>query len=605
MVSSGASREDQIGRLSIHGLSVFAAAVWLVPAPAVIAAADARDELKAAIAKIDVKLYEQSLADVRAWLDARIRESGDFGVYSFGWSSVRIRGNTAQVDLNRGAHADAAAQFFRAYEMLGDRKYLEAGLKTADFYMQVQQAAGNFPCGAAIQRGGKAKAAGGKHPPHVARLEDGYQFRPFCLLLYAWRLTGERKYLDSAKRYGELVTSRIQHPVWGWCPDHYDTKNKTGYDKRRTRHGTSGVAGGGSYSDYATTDGFRASVIMYHATKNTRYLARSAHVGKWLFATQLGKGKARGWADNYDSRNQPVVARNFEGKTIDPRNFNRFAGPLLTWIYAMTGRERYRKLFEETYTWMRSVEKPRGWAAEYTYDGRAAWTQNYKTYEYDKPETWPKPIMHVGTDGKRPLYGRSKVQLDDSGIVHGVLAEGGREAFGKWYRGSIRYNEQQYLAARLAAARRSIDADLAVTLQSLENKGVEGSIKGKYLQRVRIRPAAPDCPKLPKVDSIGRGGLTRQSWHGPHTWTEPYRPPLGWAAWQYVWDVRLALGKIDADTAASGGRGMENQHSWESWDMMGDWTTRCIKVQDWMNVPLKQDAGAPADRRHQAGGDQP
>ena len=213
--------------------------------------------------------------------------------------------------------------------------------------------------------------------------------------------------------------------------------------------------------------------------------------------------------------------------------------------------------------------------------------------------------MHVGTDGKRPLCGRGKVQLDDSGIVHGVLASIGRDALRNWYSAPTRYNRQQYLAARLAAARRSIGADLAVTLQSLENKGVEGGIKGNYLQRVRIRPAAPDCPKLPKVDSIGRGGLTRQSWHGPHTWTEPYRPPLGWAAWQYVWDVRLALGKIDAETAASGGRGMENQHSWKSWDFMGDWTTRCIKVQDWMNVPLKQDAGAPADRRHQAGGDQP
>ncbi|MHC4560080.1 MAG: hypothetical protein ACYS80_22560 [Planctomycetota bacterium] len=33
--------------------------------------------------------------------------------------------------------------------------------------------------------------------------------------------------------------------------------------------------------------------------------------------------------------------------------------------------------------------------------------------------------------------------------------------------------------------------------------------------------------------------------------------PYGWAQWQFVWDVRLALGKIDADTAARGGLGVQ------------------------------------------------
>ena len=54
--------------------------------------------------------------------------------------------------------------------------------------------------------------------------------------------------------------------------------------------------------------------------------------------------------------------------------------------------------------------------------------------------------------------------------------------------------------------------------------------------------------------------LDAQAWHGPHTWKEPYRPPFGWASWQYVWDARVATGLIDAKAGAWSGRGMENIH---------------------------------------------
>jgi len=49
-------------------------------------------------------------------------------------------------------------------------------------------------------------------------MEDGYQFRPFALLMHAHRLTGEKKYFEGAKKLADLVTQRIQHPEWGWCP---------------------------------------------------------------------------------------------------------------------------------------------------------------------------------------------------------------------------------------------------------------------------------------------------------------------------------------------------------------------------------------------------
>ena len=543
-------------------------------------------ELAAVLTKIDRTLLEQNEQDIRAWLDARIAATGDFGVYSFGYTSVQVKGDTAKVDLNRGALADSAAQFIRAYEMLGERKYLDAALKTADFFLQVQQPAGHFPTGATIERGGKATASVGKSPLEVVRMEDGIQFRPFALLLHAHRLTGEKKYFDAAKKLADLVTQRIQHPEWGWCPTEFDTRIEGSAEKQKESSGVYGVRGGGSYSDACTTDGFRISVIMYHATGDRNYLKRSAQLGKWLFATQLGKGEVRGWADNYNSKNEPVPARNFEGLSIDPRNFNRYIATLLTWFYAMTGDEKYGKLFMESYTWLKAQEQPDGWAAEYSYEGLPVWSQDYKTYRYDQPQTWPEKLMHVEVRDGKPWYNRVKVQMDDSKIIHDLIQKGGLETLVQWHKSPVQLSDEQYLAARLAAAKRCTDEQLTVPLQNLIEPAKQTSIQANYLERVRLRLAAPDAKGLPPSDSIGRKEMTRQSWHGPHTWAEPYHPPFGWASWQYVWDARLALGLIKADTIASGGRGLEIMHLWPAWDVMGDWTTRCIKVENWLNVPL-------------------
>jgi len=58
-----------------------------------------------------------------------------------------------------------------------------------------------------------------------------------------------------------------------------------------------------------------------------------------------------------------------------------------------------------------------------------------------------------------------------------------------------------------------------------------------------------------------------------------------------VWDVRVALGKIDADTAAWGARGMESGEAslgcFPAWDCIGDWSTKAVEVEDWTDIPLK------------------
>ncbi len=86
--------------------------------------------------------------------------------------------------------------------------------------------------------------------------------------------------------------------------------------------------------------------------------------------------------------------------------------------------------------------------------------------------------------------------------------------------------------------------------------------------------------------------MSRQVWR-PNPGRSPYKPTWGWATWQYVWDVRLALGKIDAATADAGGRGLEAEGPpttfFEPWDVRGDWTTRALEVENWLDIPFRDE----------------
>jgi len=548
-------------------------------------------QLKRLLSRIDIKLYEQSEADIRAWLDARMKKYEKFGIYPYlqGWPMQR-KGDRYLIALKPGGYADSAAQFFRAYEMFGDKKYLDAGLRTVEFYLKVQQPQGHFPMQAYIYNDGRVVAGGDLYTPGVARIQDGYQFRPFALLLYAYKLTGNKTYYDAAKRCAD-VSVQFQHPETGSCPDYVDFDeispslpvSKADLEKYNR-----------SYNDFATTDPMRMTIMMYHLTGDKKYLKRTAKIGQWMFDTQMGQESVRGWCQQYGQNNEPISARAFEGAVISPRVFNRFTGPMLTWFYTATGKDRYLNLLKESYDWLRSVEKPDGWAYQYLPDGSEVFTWKTEVYRYDKPETWPKKVQKSEYEGENAYetwgkYRRNKVQLYDTDKILKILNSGGLAALKKWYTGPTNFTSEQYLKVRLAAARRVTDENFEVVLEGgKKSLGLNGSIKGKFLQRVRKRWARPFGFSIP-WRSNGRKGLFRQSWPPIHDATGcPYRPPIGWAQWQYVWDVKLALGLIDPDTAATGGRGLQAMHYYEPWDVMGDWTTRAVEVEDWLDIPLAE-----------------
>ena len=580
-------------------IKLAASAIAFICATQTLATPHREAELEELLQRIDHKLYEESVSDIRNWVKARIAKYGDFRAYPYGGEGLfnapstkdgsAIAVDVAKLFFARGAFADGAAQIFRAYEMLGDKEFLEAGLAAADLFLDVQQPTGHFPMIVTVTRSKEVTF----HDTASVRIQDGYQFRAFALLLYAYKLSGDKKYFEGAKRCADLILS-IQNPLNGSCPDQHELSET----KPKTTSGNRGVFVGGSYNDFATTDPMRMSVMMYHLTGETKYLERTAKIGQWMFDTQLGVGrpgfpfKVRGWCQQYGPKNEPIGARSFELPHINPRTFHRFVGPMLTWFFGMTANERYLRLLTESHLWYESIEhsdddsRGGGWALNYLADGTEVFVTDGKTYRIDEPNTWPS--------GFQPRYYRSKFSLKESERILRILNRTGLEGLREWYRGPTKYTHEQYLDARIAAARRCLDEDLEVPLLFLgwtrfypRDIGLHNPPKGKYLNRVRQRFMRPDAPWLPRQGARNRSGVDRQAWFSIHApLSARYRPPFGWAQWQYVWDVRLARGDIDTDTAASGGRGLEAMRHYERWDVMGDWTTRAVEVGDWMDVPL-------------------
>ena len=156
-------------------------------------------ELKELLRRMDVAAMmltgrrEHNLGDrvaqaIRSWLDSQIpRIPDDYA----GGDAAKLR--------------QAAIGFFRAHEILGDKKYLEAGLTCADRILRKQLPRGHW--------------AYGNKGNDMMRIQDGFVTRPFWIMLYAHKLSGDKKYLESARRAADVLLS-AQSNAGGW-PDQW------------------------------------------------------------------------------------------------------------------------------------------------------------------------------------------------------------------------------------------------------------------------------------------------------------------------------------------------------------------------------------------------
>jgi len=268
-------------------------------------------ELKDLLARIDMELVNKCEADIRAWLDERaaepLKKPGWEKDYAKDWS---IYTHVTLKHLNTGS-----ALFFRAYEIWGDKKYLEAGLKRVEVFLRDQAPRGNW---------GQNRINDGRY----ARIQDRFQDQPATILLYAYKLTGDEKYFESAKRCADLMLTLQRPDSGGWG----DQWMFDGAPRVKT-----GVVYGTSHNDSATTAQFVLMVMMYHITNDKKYIANLHKLGPHIEDANIGVGEVVGWSEQYNDGAKPIRARQYEIEICYPSSLNRSMGPLLTWLYLMDG----------------------------------------------------------------------------------------------------------------------------------------------------------------------------------------------------------------------------------------------------------------------------
>jgi len=555
-------------------------------------------ELDELLAEIDMELINKCEADVRAWLDQRAARVLKHEDWRQDWSFYH-RGSMWHL-------AFGAATFFRAYEIWGDRKYLEAGLRRADVFLRDQDPRGNWR---------KNMANDGRY----CRIQDKFQDAPFFIMLYAYKVSGDKKYFESARRCADLLLT-LQRPDsggWGdqWLFDGAPLVN-------------SGVIHGTSHNDSATIAPLTMMVMMYHMTKEKKYVANLHKLGPHIARTNLGEGDIVGWAEAYSDGGNPQRVRQYEIEICYPSSLTRSIGFLLTWLYLIDGNEAHMDLMKKAYATLEKIRqhdlKAENWKcwravkdAHRETNGPGQWYHpgfphaflpdgsnwgrilGFAMYPYypvtpEMRKQWGR-FIHSNTNGD--LYqwaegvsaGRNPPQtLGSSGAgnslvqVRRALLEhkrGGREALLQYYTGPVKYTPDQYLQARLDAANRALD-ERNVRLAAMHDRGIH---------------SLPDCASL--VKPKGR-------WYGPkeskwgHAYEdkimhEQYPGSTAWYQWQLVYDTLLARGKIDADAAARGGRGMEAWMSMmshlDSWDVLGPYDMQVFEVENHFDVPIEGD----------------
>jgi len=135
------------------------------------------------------------------------------------------------------------------------------------------------------------------------------------------------------------------------------------------------------------------------------------------------------------------------------------------------------------------------------------------------------------------------VSFGTAGLRLGVRWRSGNEGLLRYYTGPTKYTPDQYLQARVDAAKRVLDPR-NVRLASHE-RGIRSVEDCGHLLGLKIRWYGPKKTKWGKAyeEYINRDG----KWPGH----------AGFYQWQLVYDAMIAQGRIDADTAAGGGRGMD------------------------------------------------
>ncbi len=552
-------------------------------------------EMRETNAWADPKMAERVEAEILTWLDAQIQNIPE-----------------KYAEANVHPLRTGAVGFFRAYEIFGLKKYLEAGLKRADIILSAQWPKGHWPWGSRLGE-------------NFVRIQDGFNNEPFWIMLYAYKLSGDKKYFESARRCADVLLS-LQRSNGGW-PDQWSFNGRSS--------GHSGVMHGVSFNDNATNSCVPMMVIMYHITADKKYITGLSKLGKFIAKSKMGEGMVVGWCEQYNDEGNPIRARQYEIELPYPRALTRGVGPLLIWLYLMDNDEAHMDLLRSAYAWHEHVRqeeiKPqilaqwktmsRSWSPShhsmtqnYLMEYRPGWPDAYlpdgsnwgrvlsfrlmpwnrvtpgqkKKYDHFIDHSWPsvEELARMASVNQAPPRGynmyvhcHSSIGNSLSEIRRALLEHkrGGRAGMLKYYSNPTEYSPDQYLQARIDAAKRVLD---------LRNRRMAYPFSNS--------PGYTGMASMNDFSFLGSKGR----WYGKTgtKWGAAFQnvypsANVTWYQWQFVYDMKLAYGEIGAEAAARGGRGFEtvaSQTHLDSWDVLGEWGMGVLEKENYFDVPLER-----------------
>ena len=576
----------------------------------------AEGELEGLRKKIDRKLFVNCEAEIRKWLH---QQAKDLPAAYVGRDAHKIR--------------SGAVVFFRAYETFGDKNYLAAGLARADLILKAQWPRGHWPWP------GKSE--------NFVRIQDGSTTEPFWIMLYAHKVSREEKYLRSARRCADLLLS-LQRPGGGWGDQwsfNGSASGNTGvyhgisfndratnapfrilvmmYNLTRDRKYIAKlgnlwpwivkanlgerdevVGWGDQYNDDASPARARRYEIELPST-----YALTRAVGPLLIWHYLMSGdeaqmdllrRAYAWhehmrLEDLKPENWKLLLQLNDHQTAQGHFYNHYR-PGWPSAYLPDGSNWGGVTGYNVFVWYGISDERR---KKY---GRFLPIQSHDvTVLRDGMET--KQRMSLGADrgwlkiyaADRNYFGRHQCHCsmgNDMSQIRRALLEhkrGGRAALLKYHSNPTSYTADQYLQARVAAARRATEKRSIRLAGNPDRKGIlavsdPGALVGQKGRWYGDRYREADGPGWPtKWGAAYYDYLQHEEVYGGE------RGSVAWYQWQFVYDTMLADGRISAEAAARGGRGLQGTATHtclDSWDALGEWLMACHEMENHFSVPL-------------------
>ncbi|MBM3476437.1 MAG: hypothetical protein FJX75_24460 [Armatimonadetes bacterium] len=231
------------------------------------------------------------------------------------------------------------------YRVFEDERYRRGVCDMADFFARAQFPEGGWAYSFTLNADGTITPVW-----RIANFEEWVQSNGLRVLAAAHVLTGEARYLEAAKRAGEVIL-RAQDPSgwWPWGAAVAEPDQRPDYLK------------GPTLNDWSLNACMGDCLVLYHLTGDARYRDAIFRAGEWLLAAQI-KGVTPGWAAQYDVNNEPAWARFMEPPGADTVFGTYGAGSVLLMLYDITGDDRYLAPLRVHLDWLRSIPaEQKGW----------------------------------------------------------------------------------------------------------------------------------------------------------------------------------------------------------------------------------------------------